>query len=163
MLTHASHAVPFRGPGHPPNAFALEQAVDEVAARMGVDPLLLRLHQARNPRHAAVYRLARVRVPGVKNALIRGFCKLYPIDLTEAEGGTAEDYADFNTFFTRALKAGRRPLPAAGDAIASPCPVPPNYRDSGVELRALARAACPWRSIRSVVSHPTHASVTETP
>lgn len=70
---------------------------------------------------AAVYRLARVRSIAIKNALIRGFCRLYPIDLEEAEGGRAEDYADFNAFFTRALKSGRRPLPTAEDAIASPC------------------------------------------
>jgi phosphatidylserine decarboxylase len=70
---------------------------------------------------AAVYRLARVRSTGIKNALIRGFCRLYPINLEEAEGGRAEDYADFNTFFTRALKDGRRPLPSAPEAIASPC------------------------------------------
>ena len=33
---------------------------------------------------AAVYRLARRRWPPLKNALIRGFCRLYPIDLGEA-------------------------------------------------------------------------------
>jgi phosphatidylserine decarboxylase len=70
---------------------------------------------------AAVYRLARRRWPPLKNALIRGFCRLYPIDLTEAEGAAAADYADFNAFFTRALRAGRRPLAADTRALASPC------------------------------------------
>ena len=70
---------------------------------------------------AAVYRLARRRWPPLKNALIRGFCRLYPIDLGEAEGGRAEDFVDFNAFFTRALKPGRRPLAPDPASLVSPC------------------------------------------
>jgi phosphatidylserine decarboxylase len=68
-----------------------------------------------------VHWLARRRSVGLKNALIRGFCRLYPIDLEEAEGGSAADYADFNAFFTRALKPGRRPLAADPLRLVSPC------------------------------------------
>ncbi len=58
VLTHAPYGLPFRAPGFPPNAFALEQAVDQVAAQMRVDPLMLRIHQERHPRKLAVYKLA---------------------------------------------------------------------------------------------------------
>ncbi|MEW5853399.1 MAG: molybdopterin-dependent oxidoreductase [Myxococcota bacterium] len=61
VVTTTPPGCPFRAPGFPPNAFSLEQAVDEVAARAGLDPLLMRIHQETNPRRAAVYRLARER------------------------------------------------------------------------------------------------------
>ncbi|MBI5496784.1 MAG: molybdopterin-dependent oxidoreductase [Deltaproteobacteria bacterium] len=64
VVTHSAPSVPFRAPGFPPNAFALEQAVDEVAAQLGVDPLTLRLYQERSPRRAAVLRLARAKWDG---------------------------------------------------------------------------------------------------
>ena len=35
-------AAPMRGPGNTPGAFALEQAIDELAERLGIDPLALR-------------------------------------------------------------------------------------------------------------------------
>jgi xanthine dehydrogenase YagR molybdenum-binding subunit len=46
---------PFRGPGGPPMAFALEQAVDEAALRLGVDPLALRKQWDPNPARARLY------------------------------------------------------------------------------------------------------------
>ena len=46
---------PFRGPGGPPMAFALEQAVDEAALRLGVDPLALRKRWDSNPARARLY------------------------------------------------------------------------------------------------------------
>ena len=39
----------FRGPGGPPMAFALEQAIDEAALRLKVDPILLRKRWDPNP------------------------------------------------------------------------------------------------------------------
>jgi xanthine dehydrogenase YagR molybdenum-binding subunit len=59
VVTHTPPSCPFRAPGYPPNAFALEQAVDEVAARLSMDPLLLRLKNETDPRRLAVYRMAR--------------------------------------------------------------------------------------------------------
>ena len=76
------------------------------------------------PQHAvtaAVYWLARRRTPWLKNALIRGFCRLYAIDLAEAQIGDARQFADFNAFFTRALKDDARPLATEPDALLSPC------------------------------------------
>src|SRR3984957_18818196 len=62
---------------------------------------------------------ARVRTRWFKNAIIRGFLKLYRVDMTEAAESDPYRYGSFNEFFTRALKDGARPI--TGDAaIASP-------------------------------------------
>jgi phosphatidylserine decarboxylase len=51
--------------------------------------------------------------------LIRGFVDKYGVDMSEAANPDIAGYASFNDFFTRALKAGARPL-AAADLV---CPV----------------------------------------
>ncbi len=43
LYIHAGPARPFRAPGHPQGAFALEQVIDQLAAKIGMDPLELRL------------------------------------------------------------------------------------------------------------------------
>jgi phosphatidylserine decarboxylase len=65
--------------------------------------------------------IARCRLRLVKDLLISAFMRRFAIDLSEAETGTATDYPDFNSFFTRALKPGARLLPEASNAIS--CPV----------------------------------------
>jgi phosphatidylserine decarboxylase len=61
----------------------------------------------------------RVRTAWFKNWTIRGFLKLYRVDMTEAAESDPYRYGSFNEFFTRALKDGARPI--TGDrAIASP-------------------------------------------
>jgi len=62
----------------------------------------------------------RVRTPWFKNFLIRGFLKLYPVDMSEAADSDAGGYACFNEFFTRALKSDARVIVRDPDAIASP-------------------------------------------
>ncbi|HEX8176375.1 MAG TPA: xanthine dehydrogenase family protein molybdopterin-binding subunit [Pyrinomonadaceae bacterium] len=42
VFTHAGPAAAFRAPGHPQGCFALEQVIDELAERVGLDPLALR-------------------------------------------------------------------------------------------------------------------------
>ena len=42
VFTHAGPAAAFRAPGHPQGAFAFEQAIDELAHKLGMDPLALR-------------------------------------------------------------------------------------------------------------------------
>ncbi|MBL9045329.1 MAG: xanthine dehydrogenase family protein molybdopterin-binding subunit [Myxococcales bacterium] len=42
VFTHSGPLAAFRAPGHPQGAFALEQAMDELAERLHVDPLTLR-------------------------------------------------------------------------------------------------------------------------
>jgi phosphatidylserine decarboxylase len=55
-----------------------------------------------------------------KNFLIRRVVASYDVDLTEAETADFAAYPNFNAFFTRALKAGARPLDPDPDAILSP-------------------------------------------
>ena len=71
--------------------------------------------------HGAFW-LANNTTPWLKRALIDAFLKGYPaVDMQEAAEPDPAAYASFNAFFTRALAAGQRPVPAAGDALA--CPV----------------------------------------
>jgi len=69
---------------------------------------------------AVVYRLARIRVRAVKDALIRGFLKLYDVRLDEVSGRVPGDFATFNDFFIRELKDGARPVDPAPNTIVSP-------------------------------------------
>lgn len=46
VLTHKAGNGAYRGPGGPQAAFALESALDEVAAKLGIDPLELRIKNA---------------------------------------------------------------------------------------------------------------------
>lgn len=81
-------------------------------------PLLLLPHQllSRLVRHAT-----RWQAPWWKNFLIHRFIPLFDVDMTEAQLQQPADFADFNTFFTRALREDARPL--AGDPQAIVCPV----------------------------------------
>ena len=69
---------------------------------------------------AMVYRLARIRLPAVKDALIRGFLKLYDVRLDEVSGRVHEDFATFNAFFIRELKDGSRPVDPDPGVIVAP-------------------------------------------
>lgn len=46
---------PFRAPGGPPMAFALEQAIDEAALRLKADPIMLRKRWDNNPNRLRLY------------------------------------------------------------------------------------------------------------
>jgi len=76
------------------------------------------------PQHLAtafIHWLARVQNSLVRSALIKGFLNLYPqVDLGEAERTQVAQYASFNDFFTRALRAGARPIDAADAVLVSP-------------------------------------------
>lgn len=67
-----------------------------------------------------VHALARVRVPMVKNLLIRGFVRLYGIDTSEADRPVPKGYESFNAFFTRKLRHGARPIDESTGSIISP-------------------------------------------
>jgi CO/xanthine dehydrogenase Mo-binding subunit len=58
VFTHLGPARPFRAPGHPQGAFALEQMLDELAAGVGLDPLEMRLRNLADPIREAQLRLA---------------------------------------------------------------------------------------------------------
>ncbi|RKS08950.1 xanthine dehydrogenase YagR molybdenum-binding subunit [Nocardiopsis sp. Huas11] len=58
VVTNRPPGKPMRGPGGPPMAWALEQAVDEMALRLGEDPLALRARWDGNPKRRALYEKA---------------------------------------------------------------------------------------------------------
>jgi phosphatidylserine decarboxylase len=75
------------------------------------------------PQHALsrlVQAATRVRMVWFKNLLTRGFLKLFEVDMSEAAESDPCGYGSFNEFFTRALRAGARPVDPGPDAIASP-------------------------------------------
>ncbi len=67
-----------------------------------------------------VWLATRVRARAWKNLLIKSFLRHYAVDMSEAAQPDALSYDSFNAFFTRALRAGIRPVDAAPDAIVSP-------------------------------------------
>jgi phosphatidylserine decarboxylase len=71
----------------------------------------------------------RVRSPWFKNSLIRGFLKLFPVEMGEAVQSDPYRYATFNEFFTRALRSDVRPIAPGADHIA--CPVDGRVSECG--------------------------------
>jgi xanthine dehydrogenase YagR molybdenum-binding subunit len=55
VVTNHPPGSPFRGPGGPPMAWALEQTVDEMAERLGEDPIALRRRWDGNRKRRALY------------------------------------------------------------------------------------------------------------
>ncbi|MFD8532581.1 molybdopterin-dependent oxidoreductase [Streptosporangium canum] len=55
VVTNEPPGTPFRGPGAPPMLWALEQAVDEAAHRLGEDPVALRRRWDGNRKRHALY------------------------------------------------------------------------------------------------------------
>ncbi len=70
---------------------------------------------------ALMHRATRSRSQAWKNLLIRMFIRHYRVDLSDAVHQQPQDFTDFNSFFTRALRPGARPLCAEPTAVA--CPV----------------------------------------
>jgi xanthine dehydrogenase YagR molybdenum-binding subunit len=58
VVSNLPPGAPFRGPGGPPMAFALEQAVDEAALRMQIDPIGLRQRWDPDPNRQRLYEWA---------------------------------------------------------------------------------------------------------
>lgn len=67
-----------------------------------------------------VGRLAECEKPAIKNRLIRAFIRRYQVDMSQAVQQSAEDYRNFNDFFTRALVPGARPIDELPEGVASP-------------------------------------------
>jgi xanthine dehydrogenase YagR molybdenum-binding subunit len=55
VISNLPPGAAFRGPGGPPMAFALEQAIDEAALRMKIDPIALRKRWDPNPNRQRLY------------------------------------------------------------------------------------------------------------
>ncbi|MCB1560418.1 MAG: phosphatidylserine decarboxylase [Xanthomonadales bacterium] len=60
------------------------------------------------------------RIRWLKNLLIRRIVKAYDVNMDEAAEADLDAYASFNAFFTRAMKAGARPLDPDPNAILMP-------------------------------------------
>ena len=67
-----------------------------------------------------VYHATRSRIQPVKNALISSFMRGFRPEMSDAEEPDPLRYPSFNAFFTRALRAQARPMPADPRVIASP-------------------------------------------
>ena len=59
VFTHAGPGTAFRAPGHPQGAFAIELALDELAAKLGTDPLDLRIAHNEHPVRKHQFELGR--------------------------------------------------------------------------------------------------------
>ncbi len=84
------------------------------------------------PQHALsrlVLHATRVRTPWFKNWLIRGFLRLFTIDMSETIQPDPFRYGSFNEFFTRALKPDARTLASEPREIA--CPVDGAISEAG--------------------------------
>ena len=64
--------------------------------------------------------LAERRWGSVTHFIIKAFAKQYQVNLAEAEKSSPSDYATFNEFFIRPLRAGARPIEAAPDYLCLP-------------------------------------------
>ncbi len=65
-----------------------------------------------------IYKITRIRKPWFKNWAINTFVKRFNVDMSLAVQPKAEAYKDFNSFFTRPLREGARPICKQG--ICSP-------------------------------------------
>jgi phosphatidylserine decarboxylase len=75
------------------------------------------------PQHTlsrVIHAVARIRLKGIKNALIGGFVRGFKPVMGEARQPDPFAYESFNAFFTRELAAGVRPMPQDPHSIASP-------------------------------------------
>ena len=66
------------------------------------------------------HELTRSRVPWLKNALIKSFVGHFHPDLRDAAQPDPFAFESFNAFFTRALRAGARPIDTDPAAVVSP-------------------------------------------
>lgn len=67
-----------------------------------------------------MHHATRIRFAPWKNWQIRWFCARYGVRMDEALEPRARGYPDFNSFFTRALRADARPVADAPGALVSP-------------------------------------------
>lgn len=76
-----------------------------------------------------IYHVMRIRQPAIKNWLINTIIRRYQVDMSLAQEPNPERYPDFNTFFTRPLRAGVRPIATDSNVIA--CPVDGTVSETG--------------------------------
>ena len=64
--------------------------------------------------------LSGVRQAFVKNGLIKGFIRIFKVELVDVARPVPDGFVDFNDFFTRELADGARPIDPSGASIVSP-------------------------------------------
>jgi phosphatidylserine decarboxylase len=69
---------------------------------------------------ALMYRATRIRFSPWKNLQIHWFIRRFGVDMSASEVQNPGAFKDFNSFFTRALKPGIRPLPEDARSLVSP-------------------------------------------
>lgn len=69
---------------------------------------------------AVMYRATRIRYAPWKDFQIRWFIRRFGVDMSDFEAQGPKAFRDFNSFFTRALKPGIRPLPDDARSVVSP-------------------------------------------
>lgn len=75
------------------------------------------------PKHflsSLIYRFMRIKNPSIKNTQIKQFIKAFSVNMSDSERYRAEEFTDFNDFFTRSLNSNVRDLTAQADKILSP-------------------------------------------
>jgi phosphatidylserine decarboxylase len=75
------------------------------------------------PKHALsrlIAKAAESQTVWLKNALIERAIASFDINIDEAESDDINDYKNFNSFFTRALKDGVRPIDSGDQTVVSP-------------------------------------------
>jgi phosphatidylserine decarboxylase len=91
--------------------------MNRVAAHLFV---LLQKALLRSMLTSLIFRIARIRLPAIKNFLIRRFVAIYDVNTEECVRSVPAGYATFNDFFIRELKAGARPIQTGSNALVSP-------------------------------------------
>lgn len=84
---------------------------------------LLSLYQHLLPQHTLahlMYRLTRHRIGWLTGLQIRLYAWIFGVRMEEAESPDPKDYPNFNTFFTRALREGARPVAGTAHTVISP-------------------------------------------
>ena len=87
------------------------------------DDLLIALMRVlpKNDLSAAMGRLAALRLPPpLMQVVLRGYVRAFGVDLADVEQ-PLHAFENVDTFFTRALRNGARPIADAPDAVVSPC------------------------------------------
>lgn len=103
-----------------PSSIALSEDAMTAPSRTDRANAWLQEHLPQHMLSGMMHGLTRITWRPFKNTLIRGFSRLYDVDLSEAESADPDHYRDFNAFFTRALRDGARPLAPGETVIASP-------------------------------------------
>lgn len=69
---------------------------------------------------AIAHRVARIRLPLVKNWLINTFVRIFRVELSDVDADVPGDFLSLNAFFTRELADGARPIDGDTCAVVSP-------------------------------------------